>query len=180
MNVPQLLNKLRFVADIEVVISLLPKVLGLANQPPRHALFERLDGVGKRSALGLTQKQVNVVRHDDVSVHAKIKTDAHALEADFEHAFGRSKRRAPPVHDPLKPKNGLNGPPAAGNPDFGVALEANFCRCADLNRVLSRLCFRPHSYATILKTEALHSRRYPCYSRVRPRQNDLLTITESV
>ena len=49
MNVAKLLHELAVIADIEIVIALLPEVLGLADQSPRNSLLEGLDDIRERS-----------------------------------------------------------------------------------------------------------------------------------
>jgi hypothetical protein len=49
MNISQLLHELSMIPNVEVVVALLPEVLGFANQPPRNSLLEGLDGIGERS-----------------------------------------------------------------------------------------------------------------------------------
>jgi hypothetical protein len=40
MNVPQLLNELRVIADVEIVVALLPEMFGIADEPPRYTLLQ--------------------------------------------------------------------------------------------------------------------------------------------
>ena len=47
MNIAKLLHKLRVIANVEIVIPLLPKMLRIANQPPRHSLLQRLQRVSQ-------------------------------------------------------------------------------------------------------------------------------------
>jgi hypothetical protein len=90
----------------------------------------------------LAEQQVNVLGHDDIAVDAKLETDTHTLQPGLENLFGngcgergmamvaaeshevtlpgRVESFQSPRHEsslrrrtaPLKPKNGLNGPPA--------------------------------------------------------------------
>lgn len=53
MDVPQLLQKLRVVSDVEIVVSLLPEMLFIAEQAPRYSLLQRLQRIGQRGWLGL-------------------------------------------------------------------------------------------------------------------------------
>ena len=55
MNVSQLLKKLVVIADIEIVIALLPEMFRLADEPSRDALLERLDRIGEGAALRLAE-----------------------------------------------------------------------------------------------------------------------------
>jgi len=45
MNVVQFLYKLRMIANVEIVVALLPEMIGIADQTPCHSLFQRLQGV---------------------------------------------------------------------------------------------------------------------------------------
>ena len=89
MNVAQLLNKLIVCPNVEIVISLLPEMRGLSNQPPRYALFQRLDRIGKRAAVRLAQKQMHMVGHDNVGVDTKIKAASDSLKSSLENTLCR-------------------------------------------------------------------------------------------
>jgi len=39
MDITKLFHELGMIPDVEVVVALLPEVLGLANQAPRHTLL---------------------------------------------------------------------------------------------------------------------------------------------
>jgi len=114
---------------------------GSSHHPSRHSLLQRLECIGKRAVLGLADKQVNVLRHDHISVNAKPVTSPHTFQRGLESPHGgiRSEERLPvitrechevtvpglleslqsPRHEPrlsrgkspLKPKPGLSGPP---------------------------------------------------------------------
>jgi hypothetical protein len=47
MNVAQLFHKLRVISNIEIVVPLLPEMLGLVNQTPGHSLLQRLQSIGQ-------------------------------------------------------------------------------------------------------------------------------------
>ena len=57
------------------------KLLGEVGRDGEHllALLERLERDGQGLALGFAQQQMNVVRHDDISIDAKFEAAAHAL-----------------------------------------------------------------------------------------------------
>ncbi len=142
MNIPKLFYKLAVIPDIEIVVTLLPEVIGPANQSPRYALLQRFERIGERSLSGLADQQVHVFRHDHVAVDAQLETPSDALKRNLKRmlcqriaerlsatvAAERYKMGLPrllesfqsPRHKaslgresvPLKPKNGLNGPPA--------------------------------------------------------------------
>jgi hypothetical protein len=46
MNVMKLLYKLRMIANVEIVVALLPEMVGVSDQTPRHSLLQRLEGFG--------------------------------------------------------------------------------------------------------------------------------------
>ncbi len=106
MYVTQLLHKLPVISNIEIVVPLLPEMLRIANQTPRYALLQRLQCIGQRIPLrfakgwpiqavfwlewgssiagriplGFAEQQVNMLRHDCVSVNLKPETAPHALQ----------------------------------------------------------------------------------------------------
>src|ERR1700740_1190054 len=47
MNVAELLNKLRIIANVEIVVALLPEMLWVPEQAPGHSLLQRFDGIGE-------------------------------------------------------------------------------------------------------------------------------------
>lgn len=71
MNVAQLLHKLRVISNVEIVVPLLPEMLCIADQTPRYSLLQRLQRIGQRVLLRLAEQQVNMLRHDYVSVYLK-------------------------------------------------------------------------------------------------------------
>ena len=86
MNITKLRDELPVVTDIEIVITFLPEMRGVADQPARHALLQRLESVSKRVTLGLADEQVNVLWHDDVSVDAKSEAAPNALKSRLASA----------------------------------------------------------------------------------------------
>jgi hypothetical protein len=80
MNVVQLFHELLIIANIEIVVSLLPEMLGVSDQTPSHSLFERLQGARQSIEFRFAYKQVNVFRHYDVRVDAKAEAQAHSLK----------------------------------------------------------------------------------------------------
>jgi hypothetical protein len=46
MNVVELLYKLLKIANVEIVVALLPEMVSVSDQTPRHSLLQRLEGVG--------------------------------------------------------------------------------------------------------------------------------------
>src|SRR4030081_3909897 len=67
MNVTQFFHKLRIIANVEIVIPLLPEMPGcpiqacfwlewvIADQTPRHSLLQRLQRIGQRIQLRLAE-----------------------------------------------------------------------------------------------------------------------------
>ncbi len=92
MDITTLLHKLAVVPNVEIVITLLPEMLGVADQTSRYTLFQRLKGIGERAALGLTDQQVNMLRHNHVSVNAKAAIAGHTLERGFDDLLGKVSR----------------------------------------------------------------------------------------
>ena len=99
MNIPQLLHKLRIIANIEIVVPLLPEVLPVAKQTPRHALLQRLQCIGQRiqfcldgwpiqarfwlewGSLGLAEHEMNMLRHNYIAVNVQFVTTPHPLQS---------------------------------------------------------------------------------------------------
>ena len=92
MNVTEFLHKLAIVPDVEIVIALLPEMLGKVptqantglewgtrDQAARHALLQRLESIGEQAALGFADQQVNMLGHDHIPVNAKSETASHTL-----------------------------------------------------------------------------------------------------
>ena len=51
VNIAQLLNKLRIIANVEIVVPLLPEMLRVPKQAPGHSLLEGFEGIGERVLL---------------------------------------------------------------------------------------------------------------------------------
>ena len=84
VKIAQLLSKLSFTPDIEVVVTLLPeRFLGPQGEPTCHALLQRFQRLRKRAALGFFYEQMHMLRHDDVSVHA----EPERLPAPFQRGY---------------------------------------------------------------------------------------------
>src|SRR5258708_1944199 len=107
MNVAQLLHKLRIISNVEIVVPLLPEMLRFANQAPGYSLLQRLQRIGQRvlsqSAehgwpiqavfwlewgssiagrilLWFAEQEMNMLRHDYVSVNVESVTPPHPLQ----------------------------------------------------------------------------------------------------
>jgi len=84
VDVPQLLNPLGLARDIEVVIARLPERHALDRAKfASGILLEHLQCDGQLAALGFTDQQVNVFRHDYVSYDYEPVTAADSFE-DFQ------------------------------------------------------------------------------------------------
>ena len=47
MNVVELFHKLRMIANVEIVVALLPEMVGVSDQTPCHSLLQRLQSIGE-------------------------------------------------------------------------------------------------------------------------------------
>jgi hypothetical protein len=63
---------------------------GSSNQPPRRALLERFESVGKRPTMRLAEQQMNMLGHDHVAIDAKVKALPHTLQSSLENFHGLS------------------------------------------------------------------------------------------
>lgn len=45
MNVVELLDKLRLIANVQVLVALLPKMVGVSDQTPCYSLLQRFQGI---------------------------------------------------------------------------------------------------------------------------------------
>ena len=80
MDVAQLLHKLRVIANVEIVVPLLPEMLSIADQAPRYSLLQGLQRIGQRVLLRFAEQEVNMLRHDYVPVHLKPEAAPHSLQ----------------------------------------------------------------------------------------------------
>jgi len=69
MDIAQLLPELTLVADVAVIVALLPK--SARPETLRKRQLEVVNGITQKSALGLVQQQVHVFWHNYVSVNAQ-------------------------------------------------------------------------------------------------------------
>jgi len=94
MDVAKLLRELLGIADVEIVIALLPKVGRLNNQPARDSLLQRFDRIRKRCVPRFADKKMDVLGHYDISIDIEFKSSAHALQRGLEDArrFGSGER----------------------------------------------------------------------------------------
>jgi len=51
VNIAQLLNKLRIIANVEIVVPLLPEMLRVPKQAPGYSLLQGFEGIGERVVL---------------------------------------------------------------------------------------------------------------------------------
>jgi len=84
VQVSQLDRKLARISHIAVVVTLLPEAPRLLSRSQTaHSFGERqlqvVNGLGQPGLGWLTQEQVHMLRHDDISVNAQLGTTAHVL-----------------------------------------------------------------------------------------------------
>jgi len=93
MDIAQLLHELRVIANVEIVVSLLPEMLfptqantGLewathfGKQAPRNSLLQRLQRIGQRFFFRLAEQKVDMLWHDYVPINLKPETAPHSLQ----------------------------------------------------------------------------------------------------
>jgi hypothetical protein len=142
MDVMELLQELLMIANVEIVVALLPEMIGVSNQTPRYALLQGFEGIRQGVPFRLAYQKVDVFRHDNVSIDAHAETAAHALKSALKHLSTRVIREQgaavvtakrdemalsgvvialeTPWHEisvdcrnsPLKAKEALSGPPS--------------------------------------------------------------------
>jgi hypothetical protein len=97
MNIAQLLHKLRVISNVEIVVPLLPEMLGgwptqarfwlewgSSKQTPGYSLLQRLQRIGQRALLWFAEQEVNMLGHDYVPVNLKPEAAPHALQGGLE------------------------------------------------------------------------------------------------
>ncbi len=102
VDVLECVDKFFVVADVAVVIAFLPKgtwrlvprvrarLLGanVGSQAFRERQLQEVDCIGQCALLRLAQKQVDVFRHDNISVHPQPETSPHSLQTAWEEVVG--------------------------------------------------------------------------------------------
>ncbi len=106
MKVAQLLHKLRIIANVEIVVPLLPEMPRVPNQPPRNSLLQRLQSIRQSiqlrfanrgwpiqarfwlewESLWFADQKMNMLRHDDIPVNEKPVATPHPLQGQLEDA----------------------------------------------------------------------------------------------
>jgi hypothetical protein len=89
MDILQLFLELFLIVNIEVIVSLLPKVQFVADQSSGHALLQGFDCNGERFAERFAQQQMHMVGHDNISIDAKEEGAADSFKRSFEHGPSR-------------------------------------------------------------------------------------------
>lgn len=119
MNIVELLDKLWVIPDVEVVVALLPEMIGVSDQTSRDTLLQRFQCVGERELLGpveavgtptqaktrlewatvelrvdaielrFAEKKVNMLRHHNICVDAKAKVASHAFKGVLKDSSAR-------------------------------------------------------------------------------------------
>jgi len=69
MNIAQLLHKLRMIANVAIIITPLPEPS--STMVARHADFNRQNCIAQQAPLRFAQQQVDVFRHQEVSIDAQ-------------------------------------------------------------------------------------------------------------
>jgi hypothetical protein len=76
MNVTKLFHKLQVISNVEIVVPLLPEMLGcpihacrwlewvIANHTPRYSLLQRLQRIGQSTFFRFAEQEVNMLWHD--------------------------------------------------------------------------------------------------------------------
>ncbi len=95
----KLLQKLATVADVEVVVALLPEVLIAFKEEARDPLLQGFESLRQGFMLRFTKKQVNMFGHDYVAVDAQCVTTPDTFYRDFECSLRlrREKTRLPVI-----------------------------------------------------------------------------------
>jgi len=89
MDVMELLQELLMIANVEIVVALLPEMIGVSNQTPRYALLQGFEGIRQGVPFRLADQKMDVFRHDNVSIDAHAETAAHALKRALKHLSAR-------------------------------------------------------------------------------------------
>ncbi len=121
MNVVELFYELRMIANVEVVVALLSEMGGFSDQTPRYSLLQRLESIGERAVVPLAEaveiptqantglewatfefewaavvrlalEQMNMLRHDHISIDIESVAVAHALKSIFKDSSARVGR----------------------------------------------------------------------------------------
>jgi hypothetical protein len=82
MHVAKLLNTLRLVVHKKVVVSSLPE--RPLNATQRNGEFECVNHIGNRALERLSEEQMHVLRHDDITGNHKPITLSHPLQRILE------------------------------------------------------------------------------------------------
>ncbi len=157
MNVVELLYKLRMIANVEIVVALLPEMVGVSDQTPRHSLLQRFEGVGERALLletrdiptqaktglewgtvdcGLAEEKVNVLGHHDVCVDTKAE-----LRRTRSRAFSRTCRLASVVNRGRRYKTRSicwSAATAVSAPNYGRKKKSRGCHRRTIHRKIHR------------------------------------------
>ncbi len=77
-----------FAMDVRIKITVLPELRAIASQFARSDLFERLQKLSQQNLRRLVDQQVDMLRHQDISVHPGLVTRAGLLQNGFEGFLG--------------------------------------------------------------------------------------------
>jgi hypothetical protein len=98
MYISHLFHKIVVTANITIIILFLPQRLTVlhaahAMNPQRRSQLDTFDGRRQLAALGLTEKQMHMLRHNDVTVHAKVVTTANPFHDNNQDRAGIACRQ---------------------------------------------------------------------------------------
>jgi hypothetical protein len=92
VNVAELPGELAVVPDVGVIVSLLPKVFGLADQTARHSLFEQFNRHCECFLVRLGKQEVNMLGHDHIAVDTELKLRRTRSRASSKASLLASER----------------------------------------------------------------------------------------
>jgi hypothetical protein len=87
MNILKFLHELPMIPNIAIVGALLPEVLSLADQSPRHTLLQGLERIGQRPMLRFPEQRVDVLRHHHIPVDAQTGAASDPLQRGLERSL---------------------------------------------------------------------------------------------
>jgi hypothetical protein len=90
MHIPQFLYALLFAPYVEVIVPPLPELSFSAPfEPSRRLLLQDLQGDCQRRFARLSDKKVNVLRHQNISGNDKLVSPTHLLKLPLEDPVRR-------------------------------------------------------------------------------------------
>ena len=82
MNIAQLLHKLGVIANVEIVVALLPEVMQprLPDQTPRYPLLQGFQRFRQRVPPWFAEQEVNMFGHHYVAIDVELVGAPHPLQ----------------------------------------------------------------------------------------------------